>query len=60
MGLPDKDTELKPAPALPVSDFTGHVYAMTAAFRAFSLASFAIYWIHAGEDGNGYPAFGSA
>ena len=59
-GVDHKMTVLKPEPAVPFSNFAGHFNATQNALRAFFLACFTIYWIHGGEDGYGYPAYGRA
>jgi hypothetical protein len=41
-------------------DVWGHIGSMIWAFRSFVLAYLCVYYIHAGEDGHGYPAFGAA
>ena len=60
MGVEHKDTACKPEPAQPISNFAGHCAAAGNAVRAFALACFAIYVVHGGEDGYGYPAYGRA
>jgi hypothetical protein len=41
-------------------DLIGHLTSFAAASRSFLLAIFCIYFVHGGEDGFGYPAFGAA
>ena len=60
MGLPPEDAELVPEPALPISDFKGHIGACSNAIRGFVLAYLAIYYLHGGLNGYGYPAYGRA
>lgn len=43
---------------MPFSDFGGHIGGMTQSLRAFALAYISIYWIHGGDDGYQYAAFG--
>ena len=60
MGIEHKDTEMKPAPARPYMNFREHVASCSNGFRAFLVACFVIFWLHGGDDGYGYPAFGRA
>ena len=59
--LTSKPTTSKPTPTATSSlDLIGHLTSFAAATRSFLLAIFCIYFIHGGDDGFGYPAFGSA
>jgi len=49
-----------PLKATPTLDLTGHMTSMVGATRSALLAYICIFYIHGGEDGFGYPAFGSA
>jgi len=46
--------------APPYLNFWANIGGFNAAFRSFAMACFCIFVIHGGEDGFGYPAFGSA
>lgn len=61
MGLPaTPETKLAHPDAKPISDLGGHTGAMSSSIRSFTLAYLAIYYIHGGDDGLQYPAFGRA
>jgi sterol desaturase/sphingolipid hydroxylase (fatty acid hydroxylase superfamily) len=55
-----KDVVVPQPTATPDLDIIGHLTSFAAATRSFLLAYFCVYYIHGGEDGFGYPAFGSA
>jgi len=55
-----KDVVVPPLVASPELDIVGHLTSMAGALRSVILAYFCIFYIHGGEDGYGYPAFGSA
>lgn len=45
---------------LGVADFAGHMGDVVSSIRGMCLAYICIYWVHGGEDGYQYPAYGSA
>jgi len=58
------DPKTEPKRAMPLAggylDLFGNMTSMCAALRSFGLAYLCVYYIHGGEDGFGYPAFGAA
>merc|ERR1711971_312848 len=57
--LPD-GTHFRPPPAKPFGEPLDHVRTCLGSIRSFLLAYLAVFYIHGGPDGDGYPAFGAA
>jgi hypothetical protein len=62
MGVPElpKGTKYDPPLAVPFSDAISHFRGMQRAAQICAFCWFIIYYMHGGEDGLQYPAFGRA
>merc|ERR1712032_9685 len=57
--LPD-GTQFRPPPAKPFGEPLDHARTCLGSIRSFLLAYLAVFYIHGGPNGEGYPAFGAA
>merc|ERR1711936_855680 len=57
--LPE-DTQFRPPPAKPFGGPLDHIRTCLGSIRSFLLAYLAVFYIHGGVNGDGYPAFGAA
>merc|ERR1712210_93792 len=53
-------TQFRPPPAKPFGGPLDHVRTCLGSIRSFLLAYLAVFYIHGGANGEGYPAFGAA
>merc|ERR1719381_476090 len=57
--LPD-GTQFRPPPAKPFGGPLDHIRTCLGSIRSFLLAYLAVFYVHGGVNGDGYPAFGAA
>merc|ERR1712176_953106 len=61
MGPPEPGpSKLEVEPVKGFADFNAHLGGVWTSWRSFALAYLCIYYIHGGEDGHQYPAYGRA